>query len=93
MGRGVQLSVEALDECWRSSCRHGAEFQFYSWRKIIIDEIKRLAAGGRAAIDVVDTLEEQRLRAKSSLTQVINALKAVAKARGGVARLDASDSI
>jgi hypothetical protein len=49
---------------------------------VIIDEIKRLAAGGRAAMDVIDMLEEQRLRAKSSLSQVINALKAAAKARG-----------
>ena len=82
VGLGGQLSVEALDERWGSRWRHGAEFQFYSRRKVIIDEIKRLAAGGRAAIDVVDTLEEQRLRAKSSLSQVIDALKAAAKARG-----------
>jgi hypothetical protein len=82
VGLGGQLSVEALDERWGSRWRHGAEFQFYSRRKVIIDEIKRLAAGGRAAIDVVDSLEEQRLRAKSSLSQVINALKAAAKARG-----------
>jgi hypothetical protein len=73
--------VEALDERWDSRWRHGAEFQFYFWRKVIINEIKRLAAG-RAAMDVVDTLEEQRLRAKSSLSQVIDALKAAAKARG-----------
>jgi len=95
VGLGGQLSVEALDERWGSRWRHGAEFQFYSRRKVIIDEIKRLAAGGRAAIDVVDTLEEQRLRAKSSLSQVINALKAAAKARGrgGIAVLDTGDSI
>jgi hypothetical protein len=62
--------------------RHGAEFQVYSRRKVIIDEIKRLAGGGRAAIDVVEALEEQRLKAKSSLSQVINALKTAAKARG-----------
>jgi len=48
---------------------------------VIIDEIKRLAAGRRAAMDVVDTLEEQRLRSKALLSQVINALKAAAKAR------------
>jgi len=36
---------------------------------------------GREAIDVVDSLEEQRLKSKSSLSQVINALKAVARAR------------
>ena len=81
VGLGGQLSVEALDERWGSRWRHGAEFQFYSRRKVIIDEIKRLAAGGRAAMDVVDALEEQRLRSKASLSQVINALKAAAKAR------------
>ena len=82
VGLGGQLSVEALDERWGSRWRRGAEFQFYSRRKVIIDEIKRLvAAGGREAIDVVDSLEEQRLRSRASLSQVINALKAAAKAR------------
>ena len=81
VGLRGQLSVEALDERWGSRWRHGAEFQFYSRRKVIIDEIKRLMAGGREAVDVVDSLEEQRLRSKASLSQVINALKAAAKAR------------
>jgi hypothetical protein len=48
---------------------------------VIIDEIKRLVAGGKDAIDAVDSLEEQRLRSKASLSQVINALKAAAKAK------------
>ena len=61
--------------------RRGAEFQFYSRRKVIIDEIKRLVAGWREVVDVIDSLEEQRLTAKASLSQVINALKAAAKAR------------
>jgi hypothetical protein len=81
VGLGGQLSVEALDERWGSRWRRGPEFQFYSRRKVIIDEIKRLVAGGKEAIDVVDSLEEQRLRSKASLSQVINALKAAAKAR------------
>jgi hypothetical protein len=81
VGLGGQLSVEALDERWGSRWRHGAEFQFYSRRKVIIDEIKRLMAGGREAVDVVDSLEKQRLRSKASLSQVINALKAAARAR------------
>jgi hypothetical protein len=68
VGLGGQLSVEALDERWGSRWRCGAEFQFYSRRKVIIDEIKRLVAGGREAIDVVDSLEEQRLRSKASLS-------------------------
>jgi hypothetical protein len=37
--------------------------------------------GEREAVNVVDSLEEQRLRSKALLSQVINALKAVAKAR------------
>ena len=81
VGLGGQLSVEALDKRWGSRWRYGAEFQFYSRRKVIIDEIKRLVAGGREAIDVVNSLEEQRLRSKASLSQVINTLKAAAKAR------------
>jgi hypothetical protein len=48
---------------------------------VIIDEIKRLVARRREAVDVVDSLEEQRLRSKASLSQVIIALKAAAKAR------------
>jgi hypothetical protein len=35
---------------------------------VIIDEIKRLAAGRREAIDVVDALKEQQLRSKASLS-------------------------
>jgi hypothetical protein len=35
---------------------------------VIIDEIKRLVARGKEAIDVVDSLEEQRLRSKASLS-------------------------
>jgi hypothetical protein len=48
---------------------------------VIIDKIKRLVAGGREAVDVIDSFEEQRLKAKASLSQVINALKTAAKAR------------
>jgi Transcriptional activator of glycolytic enzymes len=81
VGLRGQLSVEALDERWGSRWRHGAEFQFYSRRKVIIDEIKRLMAGGREAMDVVDSLEDQRKKSNASLSQVINGLKAEAKAR------------
>ncbi len=80
-GLGGQLSVEALDERWGSRWRRGAEFQFYSRRKVIIDEIKRLIKTGRGAKDVVESLEEQRLASKSSLSQVITALKLAAKER------------
>jgi hypothetical protein len=50
---------------------------------VTIDEIKRLMAGGREVMHVVDSLEEQRKKSKASLSQVINRLKAEAKARNG----------
>lgn len=80
-GLGGQLSIEALNERWGSRWRHGAEFQFYSRRKVIIDEIKRLVRVGMSAKDVVESLEAQRLASKSSLSQVIDALKLAAKER------------
>jgi hypothetical protein len=43
--------------------------------------IKRFMAGGRDAMEVVNSLEAERERAKASLTQVINSLKAAAMAR------------
>ncbi|KAN0071393.1 hypothetical protein V8E54_010824 [Elaphomyces granulatus] len=42
---GVGDSVEALDERWGSRWRRGAVFQFYSRRKVIIDEAKQPVAG------------------------------------------------
>ncbi|KAN0066837.1 hypothetical protein V8E54_015009 [Elaphomyces granulatus] len=60
MGLGGQPSVEDLDERWGSRWRHGAEFQFYSRRKVVTTEIKRLVAGGREAREVVDSLEAER---------------------------------
>jgi len=83
VGLGGQPSVEDLDERWGSRWRHGAEFQFYSRRKVVVTEIKRLVAGGREAREVVDSLEAERVKAKASLSQVINRLKAAAKAREG----------
>ena len=82
-GLGGQLLVEDLDGRWGSRWRHGAEFQFYSRRKVVITDIKRLVAGGREAREMVDSLETERVRAKASLSQVINRLKAAAKAREG----------
>jgi hypothetical protein len=60
-GLGGEMLVEVLDE----RLRRGAEFQFYSRRRVVIDGIKRLVTRGREAIDVV---EEQWLRSKTSLT-------------------------
>ena len=51
--------------------------------EVVITEIKRLVAGEREAREVVDSLEAERVRTKASLSQVINGLKAAAKAREG----------
>jgi hypothetical protein len=48
---------------------------------LIIDKIKLFVAGRGEAINVTDSLEEQQLRSKASLSQVINAFKVVAKTR------------
>jgi Transcriptional activator of glycolytic enzymes len=58
--------VEVLDERWGSRWHHGAEVQFYSRCKVIIDEIKRPPAGRREAIDLVDSLEDQRKKSNAS---------------------------
>ena len=81
IGLGEQLLVEVLDKCQGSCQCHGVEFQFYSRCKVIIDEIKRLVVGEREVIDIVNLLEEQCLKSKTLLSQVINVLKAMSKAR------------
>ena len=70
VGLGGQPSVEDLDERWGSRWWHGAEFQFYSRRKVVITEIKRLVAGGREAREVVDSLEAQRVRIKEGILEL-----------------------
>jgi hypothetical protein len=80
-----QPSIQKLDELygagWRSGPRSGSERQFYSRRKALITEIQRLAAaiGSSAGQDpyevVVAQLEDERLRAKMSLSKVIDRLK------------------
>src|SRR5947207_5733763 len=80
-GLAGQPSVEALDACWGSRWWTGAEPQFYSRRKVIIDEIKRLAGENEDYETIVDELEQQRLRSGASLSKVINALKVEAKTR------------
>jgi hypothetical protein len=85
--RGLQgqPSIERLDELYGSSWRSGptaaSERQFYSRRKTLITEIQRLAVALRAPPDdeayntVVLRLEDERKRARVSLSKVIDALK------------------
>ena len=78
MGLRGMPSVEALDAQWGSRWRqHSAERQYYSMRKVLIDEIKArtVKAGGDWA-RVVEEMEGKRVIAKASLDKVIKALKA-----------------
>lgn len=84
VGLQGQLSIEKLDELYSSDWRSGpdaaAERQFYSRRKTLINEIRRLAAvedpsRGDPYEIVVARLEEERRQAKASLNKVIDAIK------------------
>lgn len=87
VGLGGQLSIEKLDELygsgWRSGPNSGAERQFYSRRKALIAEIRRLALAlalkdppDRETYNtIVLQLEDERRRAKASLNRVIKTLK------------------
>jgi hypothetical protein len=80
-----QPSIEKLDELygsrWRTGPGKASERQFYSRRKTLITEIKRLAAaqgasqGGDRYQVVIAQLEEQRKQASASLSKVIDTLK------------------
>jgi hypothetical protein len=85
VGLQGQPSIESLDELYGSSWRSGpaaaSERQFYSRRKTLIAEIRRLAAAIKAPPDkeaysvVVLRLEDERKRAGMLLSKVIDALK------------------
>ena len=80
VGLHGQPSIERLDELygagWRSGPTKAAERQFYSRRKVLITEIKRLAAVQGESFDaVIAVLEEERKRAGASLSKVIDTLK------------------
>jgi hypothetical protein len=85
VGLQGQPSIERLDELYGSSWRSGpaaaSERQFYSRRKTLIAEIRRLAAAIKAPPDkeayniVVLQLEDERRRAGASLSKVIDTLK------------------
>ena len=85
VGLQGQPSIEKLDELhgssWRSGPAAASERQFYSRRKTLITEIRRLAIAIKAPPDkevyfrVVLQLENERKRAGASLSKVIEVLK------------------
>ena len=79
VGLAVGLpSIDELDRRWGSRWGSPKERQYYSTRKVIIDEVRRRAAryGGAQA---VARMEEERLVAKASLDRVSKMLRAAKK--------------
>jgi hypothetical protein len=85
VGLQGQPSIERLDKLhgsgWRSGPTAASERQFYSRRKTLITEIRRLAVAIKAPPDteaynrVILQLEDERKRAGASLSKVIDTLK------------------
>ena len=86
--------MESLNQHWGSHWRHGAEFQFYFRRKVIIDESTRLIAPGGgnrrrrfprgAAFEVQGLIEPGHQRPQG---------RGQGKGIGRIERLDAMDTI
>jgi hypothetical protein len=78
VGLGGLPSVAALDAAYGSRWRAQSERQYYSMRKVIIDEIVAIAGSpedldGIAA--AVETLEQRRVRGRASLDKLIKQIK------------------
>ena len=79
VGLGGLPSVAALDSMYGSRWRAPSERQYYSMRKVIIDEIMarvRQSLSDPEAIEVViEAMEQERVRTKASLDKVIKGIK------------------
>jgi len=79
-GSSLSRPLTVIMAHWRSGPDAAAERQVYSRRKTLITEIKRLAAvedpsQGDPYDIVVNRLEDDRIRAKASLSKVIDAIR------------------
>lgn len=83
VGLGGLPSVTELDATYGSRWRLPSERQYYSMRKVLIDEIVARAGGinNAAALEAaVAGMEEERLRGRASLDKVIKIIKEARKA-------------
>jgi hypothetical protein len=76
-------SVDSLDENFGSRWRTGSERQYYSTRKVIVDEIRRRAGThtGPACAAAAEILEAERRLAKASLDKMSKLLRQDAQTR------------
>ena len=79
VGLGGSPSVGELDRTRGTSWRAPKERQYYSMRKVIIDEVWRRAGGvgadGEACLAVVDAMEAERQTGRTSLDKIAKVLK------------------
>lgn len=84
VGLGGLPSVASLDAAYGSRWRSPSERQYYSMRKVLIDEIVSRAGGSleKEALEaVVEAVEGERVRGRASMDKFIKALKEERKAR------------
>ena len=84
VGLGGLLSVTSLDATYGSRWRSSSKRQYYSIRKVLIDEILARAGGTHeteALEAVVEAMEGERVKGKASIDKFIKAIKAERKAR------------
>lgn len=79
VGLGGLPAIAALDATYGSRWRAQSERQYYSMRKVIIDEIIALAGNSledqEAVAAAVEALERQRVQGKASLDKLIKVIK------------------
>lgn len=86
MGLGGLPAVAALDAMYGNRWRSPSERQYYSMRKVIVDEITAMARNRlddkEAVATAVEALERQRAQGKMSLDKLIKVIKTGRKAKG-----------
>jgi hypothetical protein len=71
VGWAGRPSIQSLDDTWGHRWRRGKEVSFYSRRRLIIGEIRRLARAGGETLSLAaaaEELETRRRQAGLSLT-------------------------
>jgi hypothetical protein len=84
VGLGGLPSMMSLDATYGSRWRSSSERQYYSMRKVLIDEILTRASGileTEALEAVVEAMEGERVKGKASIDKFIKAIKVERKAR------------
>ena len=75
VGWGGCPSIQSLDDAWGHRWRQGSEVSFYSRRRLIVTEIRRLGERGMSLAAAAQELETRRRREGLSLTRLNERLR------------------